>query len=155
MFTFALPALHERPDDIERLARHFLARFSRKYRRRVPELARDAVERMRNYRWPGNIRELSHVMENLILLTDSGTVHAHHLGLSTGADDTAPSENSPGVTGYRFDFYDPDCTLASTERMLIEQALERTEGNVSEAAKLLGLSRGALRRRLDSMNIEK
>ncbi len=153
VFTFALPALHERPDDIERLARHFLAKFARKYRRRVPELAADSIERMRHYRWPGNIRELSHVMENVTLLTDSGVVRAHHLGLSSG--DNELSTASENTTGFKFDFLDPTCTLASTERMLIEQALDRTDGNVSEAAKLLGLSRGALRRRLESMNISK
>ena len=78
-------------------------------------------------------------------------IQAHHLGLSTEG-----SSGSAGVGPAKadFDIADPNCTLASLERRAIDQAIAHTEGNVSEAAKLLGLSRGALRRRLEPKKIE-
>lgn len=146
VFTITLPPLRERGDDIELLARHFLNRFSRKYRRRVPELSTGAVARLRAYHWPGNVRELSHVMENVTLLNDSGVIRADHLGVSTL---NLKPEPGPAQQPVIPDIRQPNCTLASVERALIEQALACTSGNVSEAAKMLGLSRGALRRRLE------
>jgi DNA-binding NtrC family response regulator len=149
VFTFSLPPLRERPGDIELLASHFLVKFARKYHRPVPELSQDALRRLKEYHWPGNVRELSHVIENVTLLSDTGTIRAHHLGLSsTGVQTT---ETSDGVCELRFNLNDPATTLATVERQLIEHALRYTAGNVSESAKLLGLSRGALRRRLENI----
>jgi DNA-binding NtrC family response regulator len=130
------------------LARHFMVRFARKYRKRVPELSTEAVRRLREYHWPGNVRELSHVMENVTLLSDSGVIRAQDLGLSSGGVVMPPI---PAASGrFVFPLGDPSCTLANIERQVIEQAMQQTEGNVSEAAKLLGLSRSALRRRLEN-----
>ncbi len=149
VFTISLPPLRERGDDIELLARHFMAKFGRKYRKRVPELSAQALERLQAYPWPGNVRELSHVMENVTLLSDSGLIRAYHLGLSTiGASGPAAQD----TLRPQFDITDPGCTLASLERHMIEEAMAHTGGNVSEAAKLLGLSRSALRRRLEHRN---
>ena len=113
VFTISLPSLSERVDDIELLARHFMARFGRKYRKRVPELGKRALERLQHYHWPGNVRELSHVMENVTLLNDGGIIQAHHLGLST--------ERSSGPAGAAaakadFEYTDPNLTRASPER---------------------------------------
>jgi DNA-binding NtrC family response regulator len=150
VFTISLPPLRERVDDIELLARHFMGRFGRKYRKRVPELGKRALQRLQHYHWPGNVRELSHVMENVTLLNDGGIIQAHHLGLSTESSSVAARAE---LARADFDITDPNCTLASLERRAIDQAIAHTEGNVSEAAKLLGLSRGALRRRLEHKNI--
>jgi DNA-binding NtrC family response regulator len=90
-------------------------------------------------------------MENVTLLNDGGTIQAHHLGLSTERSSAAAGAESASAG---FDIADPDCTLASLELRAIEQALAHTEGNVSEAAKILGLSRSALRRRLEHMKAE-
>jgi DNA-binding NtrC family response regulator len=149
VFTFSLPALRERMDDLDLLATHFLAQFARKYRKRVPELSPAALQRMSEYHWPGNIRELSHVLENVTLLSDTGQIKAHHLGLSSGegGEVELPTKADP-----RFNILRDECTLGSVERLLIEQVMEYTSGNVSEAAKHLGLSRGALRRRLEHMS---
>ncbi len=145
VFTISLPPLRRRGGDVVLLARHFMSQFARKYRKRVPELTNDAILRMASYPWPGNIRELSHVMENVTLLVDSGVIRANHLGLSS-------SQPPQPVVGSTFDLRDPKCTLASIERQVIEQAMDMTDGNVSEAAKLLGLSRSALRRRLENIS---
>ena len=90
-------------------------------------------------------------MENFTLLSDGGMIQAHHLGLSTACS-SRPAAAEPARAD--FDITAPDCTLASLEQRAIEQAIAHTEGNVSEAAKLLGLSRGALRRRLEQRRIE-
>ena len=149
VFTIVLPPLRERVDDVALLARHFVGKFARKYRKRVPNLSADALKRLEQYHWPGNVRELSHVMENVTLLNDSGVIQPDHLGLSTiGARE---AEAQP-LGSASLDVTDPACTLASMERQMIEEALAHAEGNVSEAAKLLGLSRSALRRRLENIN---
>ena len=88
-------------------------------------------------------------MENVTLLVDSGTIRAHHLGLSTADAQPGMASTSAGI---HVDLTDPAWTLSRIEQEVIKQALDRTGGNVSEAAKLLGLSRGALRRRLEHLN---
>lgn len=149
VFTIVLPPLRERVDDIALLARHFVGKFARKYRKRVPNLSAEALKRLEQYHWPGNVRELSHVMENVTLLNDSGVIQADHLGLSTVG---VPETEAQALGSSSFDVADPACTLASMERRMIEEALDHAGGNVSEAAKLLGLSRSALRRRLENID---
>lgn len=149
VFTIVLPPLRERVDDIALLARHFVGKFARKYRKRVPNLSAEALKRLEQYHWPGNVRELSHVMENVTLLNDSGVIQADHLGLSTVG---VPETEAQALGSAPFDVADPACTLASMERRMIEEALDHAGGNVSEAAKLLGLSRSALRRRLENID---
>ena len=146
VFTMVLPALCERIDDIELLAGHFMAKFGRKYRKRIPKLSRGALKRLKDYRWPGNIRELSHVIESAILLNDSNLIQARQLGLSTPDE---PDE-APEPSNLQSAISTPDCTLARVEKLMIERAMARTQGNVTEASGLLGLSRSALRRRLES-----
>ncbi len=151
-FTITLPPLRDRGDDVRLLADHFLMKFSRKYRKRPAVLSPEAVHRLQAYPWPGNIRELSHVLENVTLLSDAGIIRAHHLGLSSS--DSKPVVSTGDSVEIRFDFYNPDCTLERVERQLIDHVLSQTSGNVSEAAKLLGVSRGALRRRLEHFQNE-
>ena len=83
--------------------------------------------------WPGNVRELKHAVERAVLLASGDEVQGHDLGLVPPADDAA-----------RMD----ELTLEEVEKLLIEKALQRYEGNVSQAAEALGLSRSALYRRL-------
>ncbi|MCG3137047.1 MAG: Regulatory protein AtoC [Phycisphaerae bacterium] len=149
VFTMALPALRDRLDDLDLLARHFIAKFARKYRKKIPDLSPAALARMRTYSWPGNIRELSHVMENVTLLNDSVLIQPHHLGLSTGA---LPMELALPKDAIVCNVSEPGFTLDKLEQQVIQQALTLTQGNVSEAAKMLGLSRGALRRRLEHVD---
>lgn len=149
VFTLSLPPLRDRGEDIELLAKHFVSRFARKYRKRVPELSAGALQRLSQCHWPGNIRELSHVIENATLLNDDGLIRADQLGLST---EGVRSQPESGGSSFPFDIQSEQCTLATIERQVIEHTLGITGGNVSEAAKLLGLSRGALRRRLEHIN---
>jgi DNA-binding NtrC family response regulator len=130
----ALPALRDRREDILPLARHFLDRHAQRYGRRGLTLDAGAAQAMLTHGWPGNVRELDHAVERGVLLAQGTAVRAGDLGL-----------RSPGPPA-RLE----DLTLAEAERAIIERALSRFGGNVSQAAKALGLSRSALYRRLES-----
>jgi DNA-binding NtrC family response regulator len=128
-----LPPLRERREDILVLAEHFLHRYAARYRKALVGFEPDAVEALEAHSWPGNVRELDHTLERAVLMAQGGAVHAVDLGLRL-APGTAPRLE--------------DLPLEEVERLLIRKALERHGGNVSQAAKALGLSRSALYRRL-------
>jgi DNA-binding NtrC family response regulator len=132
----ALPPLRDRREDILPLARHFLDRHAQRYGRRGLTLEAGAAQALLTHSWPGNVRELDHAVERGVLLAQGATVRAGDLGL-----------RPPGPPA-RLE----DLTLAEAERAIIERALARFGGNVSQAAKALGLSRSALYRRLESTN---
>jgi len=129
-----LPALRERRDDIADLASTFLARSRGTARRLGPT----AMEALLSHGWPGNVRELEHVIERASLLATADEITADDLMLRPRTD-TAPRLE--------------EMTLEQVERYLIERALATQGGNVSEAARVLGLSRSALYRRLTSLGI--
>ncbi len=132
-----LPPLRERSADLRPLAEHFLAQHAQRYRQPIRQLAAGALAQLREHSWPGNVRELSHVLERAVLMAAGPQIESADLGL------TAASETK------RLD----EMTLEEAERVLIERGLERTEGNVTEAAHALGLSRSALYRRLDKLGL--
>jgi DNA-binding NtrC family response regulator len=136
-----LPPLRQRGPDLEPLAECFLARHAKRYRRRLGGFETDALEALRRHSWPGNVRELDHAVERAVLLATGERVRAADLGLS-------PAGASPDVSSLG------ELTLAEAERLLIEAALDRHDGNVSQAATHLGLSRSALYRRLDKREPE-
>jgi len=130
-----LPPLRERREDVVALASHFLATYAARYGKALAGFDSAATQALLEYGWPGNIRELDHAVERAVLLARGDTVTADALGLRT----PAASGESPGWE---------DMTLDEAERALIRAALKRADGNVSEAAKGLGVSRSALYRRL-------
>ncbi|MDQ2669544.1 MAG: sigma-54-dependent Fis family transcriptional regulator, partial [Gemmatimonadota bacterium] len=127
-----LPPLRERTEDIPELAALFLGRYAARYGKRGLRLDRDALAALTAYSWPGNVRELDHVLERAVLMATGDAVGAADLGLRRAA---APASLD-------------DMTLEEVEAVLIRKALERHGGNVSLAARDLGLSRSALYRRL-------
>jgi DNA-binding NtrC family response regulator len=129
-----LPPLRERREDIPPLASHFLAHHARRYGRPVTGIEPEAVRALLDHPWPGNVRELDHVVERAVLLAPGDQLRIEDLGLRAG-----------GETGAGLD----QLTLDEVERELIRRALKRHDGNVSEAARALGLSRSALYRRLE------
>ncbi len=129
-----LPPLRDRREDIPLLAAHFLRRHAARYRKPVSGFHQDAMQALLGAGWPGNVRELDHTIERAVLLAETDVVRAADLSLS----------GSAGAPAGRLE----DLSLEQVERMLIEKALARFEGNVSAAAKALGLSRSALYRRL-------
>jgi DNA-binding NtrC family response regulator len=128
-----LPPLRERREDIPALAAHFLKIHSMRYRKPITGFDAPTVQALLAHSWPGNIRELDHAVERAVLMADRATIRAPELGLRTDRDG-----------GTRIE----DMSLEEVEGLLIKKAMARYEGNVSQAAKALGLSRSALYRRL-------
>ncbi|HXZ96031.1 MAG TPA: sigma-54 dependent transcriptional regulator [Burkholderiales bacterium] len=135
--TLNMPPLRERVEDIIPLARHFAVQISRRYGLPDPSFSDNALNALRAYSWPGNVRELKHLVERAVLLSRGGAIHVGDLGLSQ--TQSAPQGEQP-LQGL---------TLEAAERLLIERALLDTGGNVSEAARRLGVSRMTLRYRME------
>src|SRR5262249_16799196 len=128
-----LPPLRARREDIPLLAEHFLRVHAGRYRKGIAAFAPDALDTLLEHHWPGNVRELDHAVERAVLLASGAQVRAADLGLRAASDGGARIE---------------DMSLDAAERWLIQRAMRRHDGNVSEAARTLGLSRSALYRRL-------
>ncbi|MGB0892631.1 MAG: sigma-54-dependent transcriptional regulator, partial [Flavobacteriaceae bacterium] len=133
-----LPALRDRKEDIELLANHFLKKLNQKYRKSINGFSKDAIKGLNNYPWPGNIREIEHIIERAVIITDNDTIMPEDLHFS--AKKTILN-------------LDNNLNLEETEKLLIQQAIEKHQGNISRAAKDLGLTRAALYRRLEKHNI--
>lgn len=133
-----LPPLRERREDIPLLAAHFLNRYASRYRKQMEGIDPAALQVMLQYPWPGNVRELDHTIERAVLMARSNRIEASDLGL-----------NQPRASSQALE----DMSLESVESILIRKALTRANGNVSQAAEALGLSRGALYRRMEKYGI--
>jgi len=128
-----LPPLRERPEDVPLLARHFLRQHAQRYRKNLAGFDPSAMQMLLEHRWPGNVRELDHAVERAVLMSQATTVRSSDLGLRSDGTSTARLE---------------DMSLEEVEAFLIKKAMARY-GNVSHAARALGLSRSALYRRLE------
>ncbi|MDP3909342.1 MAG: sigma 54-interacting transcriptional regulator, partial [Gemmatimonadales bacterium] len=129
-----LPPLRDRREDIPALAAHFREMYARRYRKAVRAFSDDALRVLLDHPWPGNVRELDHAVERAVLLAPGG-----------GADITAGDLGLTAANGARpLD----QMTLDEAERHLIAEALRRAANNVSEAARILGVSRSALYRKI-------
>ena len=128
-----LPPLRARREDIPVLAAHFLSRHAARYRKPLHGFAPDALQVLLAHPWPGNVRELDHAVERAVLMAQGDTVRAVDLALRVDGQGQAALE---------------DMTLEAVEKVLIQKALARWGGNVSHAARALGLSRSALYRRM-------
>lgn len=133
-----LPPLRERREDIPALAAHFLSRYAARYRRQIQGLEPSALQMMLNYGWPGNVRELDHTVERAVLMARGERIESANLGLNA----------QRGVTQSM-----DEMSLEAVEAILIRKALARANGNVSHAADALGLSRGALYRRIEKYGL--
>jgi DNA-binding NtrC family response regulator len=133
-----LPALRERREDIPALAAHFLARYAARYRRPVQGFDSAAVQTLMQYSWPGNVRELEHTIERAVLMCRTDEIQPADLALNT------QRAQSQGLE---------DLSLEAVEAILVRKALQRYQGNVSQAAEALGLSRGALYRRMEKYGV--
>lgn len=134
-----MPALRERPEDIPTLVAYFLERFSKRYHKPVPELSKEAWEKMKSYSWPGNVRELQHTLERALILHEGARLEMHDLQLPNTNQNSLNIEN---------------LNLQKMEAQMIERALEKHRGNISKAAKELGLTRAALYRRLEKHDLQ-
>jgi len=133
-----LPPLRERREDIPALATHFLKVHVARYRKPISGFDAPTLQALLAHSWPGNIRELDHAIERAVLMADRSTIRSTELGLRADRD-----------SGSRIE----DMSLEDVEGFLIKKAMARCEGNVSHAAKALGLSRSALYRRLQRFGL--
>ncbi len=133
-----VPALRERREDIPALAVHFLTRYASRYRRPIQGFEASALQLLMRYSWPGNVRELEHTLERAVLMCRGNEIQRADLGL----DMLRPQSQSL-----------EELSLESVEAILIRKALQRFQGNVSQAAEILGLSRGALYRRMEKYGL--
>jgi DNA-binding NtrC family response regulator len=129
----ALPPLRERPEDIMSLATSFLRQHTARYRKPISGFDEMAQERLLQHRFPGNVRELDHIIERAVLMTKDQQIRAADLGLTAGGGESRNLE---------------EMSLEEAEAFLIKKALARNDGNASKAADALGLSRSAFYRRL-------
>ena len=135
-----IPPLRERKDDIPYLVDHFAKKFG-------GEISQGALERLLTYHWPGNVRELENVVERSVLLAHGPRVEADDIRIDTAAARSRPMAATD-------QFLPEGMTLDEYEQSLIREALKRANGNKSQAARLLGLTRNALRYRLAQMGLE-
>lgn len=149
IFPVSIPSLRERRDDIPLLVKHFLARFENMYGKTLKGLSDKARNFVMTYEWPGNIRELENLLERATLLTD----HQQEIKLSH-LFPQIKQELEPTVEQVDFDHMLQDgFSLEDHERKLIAKAMQRANHNVSEAARILGISRAALDYRLKKQKV--
>jgi DNA-binding NtrC family response regulator len=129
-----VPSLRERIEDIPLLAEHFLSRYSQKYKRPGMKLDKAVITKLKKYHWPGNIRELQHAIERAVILNEGKIIESAEL-LISGIIHTSRKESQPQ-------------TLDEMEKQFIVQSLQDNQGNVSNTARALGLTRTALYRRM-------
>jgi two-component system, NtrC family, response regulator AtoC len=149
-----LPPLRDRGDDVLLLAKYYLAHFNERLRKRIRGLTSEVEETFRRYTWLGNVRELRNVIERVMILEDSDLITAEWLPRGLVGDERAVSP--PPVVAARaaevstpsFQLPDEGIDLERVELSLVRQALERSGGNQTRAAELLGVSRDQLRYRL-------
>ena len=133
-----LPALRERREDIPLLAQHFLGRNRTRYRKQSIGFSPAALQQMMQYAWPGNVRELEHTVERAVLLCRGDEIEQGDLAITAAHSSTQSFENM---------------SVDEVEAMLIRKVLRRCDGNISQAAESLGLSRAALYRRIEKYGL--
>ncbi len=149
VFPVHIPPLREREGDALLLARHFVSFFSEKMKKPVAPLSAEVEARLLGYHYPGNVRELKHVLERAVIMTDLGQIEQKHLPERILHDRGEPIPALSRTSPYAVDFIPGIDSLESLEKKLIHSALQQTKGVKGEAAKMLGLSRFQLLRRLE------
>jgi transcriptional regulator with PAS, ATPase and Fis domain len=140
VIPISLPPLRCRPEDIPLLAKHFIDVFNGEFKKKTRGLTEDAARRLVAYSWPGNVRELRNVIERAMILETKDLLDV----------DDLPTEilnrQEPGAGDEeRFSLPEDGLSLKGLEREMVRQALDKTRGNQTHAARLLGISRDALR----------
>ncbi|MDB6052550.1 MAG: Fis family transcriptional regulator [Verrucomicrobiales bacterium] len=140
-YTIQTTPLRERTEDVPLLAAHFLGGFAAEMGRRPPGISAEAIRALKAYRFPGNIREMKNIMERAVIESDGGEIQLEHLSLTCSSRET-PGTTIPPVAK------EMPLNLEAAEDLLIQRAMEETHGNIAEAARLLGVHRTRIYRRL-------
>jgi two-component system, NtrC family, response regulator AtoC len=143
-----LPPLHERPGDVPLLAEHFLNLHCRRFGSEPKSLSEDAMKALGRHAWRGNIRELSHVIESAVLQSTGSAIQASDLPLMGDHHKPDVKVAMPGGRRIELDFEEGCPTLEQVEQTILQAAYDHTGQNLSRAARILGITREALRYRL-------
>jgi two-component system, NtrC family, response regulator AtoC len=160
VFEIDIPPLRDREEDVIVLAEHFIQHFNKAYGRNIRGLAPSAKEKLTNYSWPGNIRQLKNAIERVVLVENVEWLEEDHFTLDSvrympkkkivPEKITAPK---PSPNFNKIEIPDEGISLEKFERDIILSALDKANGNLSKAARLLKISRGKLRYRLERAEI--
>jgi len=131
-----LPSLRERLEDIPQLSEHFIAMYAKKYRKELNGLTEAAITHLKKYPWPGNVRELQHAIERAIIMTENNQLDQEDFFFLNASTQEMPAQSD-------------NYNLDEIEKSVIHRAIEKHSGNISKAAKELGLTRASLYRRLE------
>ena len=131
-----LPPLKERLDDIPLLAKHFMEKYSKKYRKNLKEFSQETIKSLQGYSWPGNVRELQHAIERAVIMSEEGDLNPEDFFFLN--QNRKPEEMATN-----------NLNLDEVEKSVIQRAINMHAGNISKAAKELGLTRASLYRRLE------
>ena len=146
-FTVTAPPLHQRQEDIPLLAQHFLQLFAGEMGREVPALSPEAIDRLKAYTFPGNVRELRNIIERALLESRGEAIQPHHLHFVAQESTT---EDSPSLPAAMPELpLDLDLAAHQAEMWVVQRAVDQCNGNLSEAARLLGVSRNKIYRILE------
>jgi len=146
--SIRLPLLREKPDDILPLTKYFLQKYNEEFHKNVQKISKGVEDFLRNYNWPGNVRELKNVIERAMILGDGDILLMEHLPIEILGQ---ASKQGGVIEGIRIP---PDgISLEKVEEALVKQALKMTNGNQTRAAKLLDISRDALRYRMQKFGL--
>lgn len=149
-----LPPLRERHDDIVPLAENFLAKFSAKYQKGdAMNFSSSAISALKQYQWPGNIRELSHMIERGVILSSESQISAELLAITLETASSSDVHINQGLINVAGVSEDQLLSLEAIEQKIIRQRIQHFQGNMQETAKSLGLSRSAFYRRIDKYQL--
>jgi len=154
VIQIAPPPLRDHPEDILPLANHFVQEHNRRYKVNILGISADAAKILERYHWPGNVRELRNVIERAILLEETDQLQIGSIQFVSSRMAPQPASFGSASEQARTQSEPADLSLRNSERTLIVQALEKSGGNKTKAAALLGISRDVLRYRMKKLNLD-
>ena len=135
-----LPPLRERTGDIALLSNHFMKVFAKKYKKSISKISQSALNKLTHYSWPGNVRELQHALERAVIMCETGTLEQDDFFFSA----SKKKQEDMALETYNLD---------DVERKIIVKVLKQNQGNITQAAKELGLTRTSLYRRMEKYDL--
>ena len=149
-----MPSLHERGDDVLLLTDYYIDSFGKRLRKHIHGIAPEVAAAFRRYEWPGNVRELRNVIERALILEDGDVITMQYVprAVAEGVKQSLPQDGrADSSVSFRFRLPAEGVGLEEVEMSLVRQAIERSGGNQTKAAELLGISRDQLRYRLKKL----
>lgn len=149
-----LPALRERREDIPLLVQHFVARFAAEMDRPRPEIAEDVQMALLQYDWPGNVRQLMNVVQNMVVIAEGGKIEPRHLPPEVPAPEGGANDGAAGTPDPSGTQLPGAMSLDQLEKQAIRNVLQVTQGNREQAAKMLGIGERTLYRKLKEYGLK-